>query len=205
MGVRLIRTLVADDTHLTLRGLVAILAGEGDIDVVAEVDRGDQLLPTAISQAPEVAVINSNLPGMDGYTAARLLAERVPACRTLVMAEQPRVSDLRRVVEAGAWGLIMKQTSAISIATAIRQVASGQKVVDPDLAFAALDAQRNPLTRREAEVLHLTALGTPVHEIAKELHLTIGTVRNYLTRILRKVGARNRVDAIRIAHEEDWI
>jgi two-component system, NarL family, response regulator DesR len=205
MGTTSIRTLIADDMHLTRRGLVSLLSNENDIDVIAEVDRGDQVVPIAMSQAPDVAVIDSKLPGMDGYTAARLLADRLPGCRILVMAEHPRAGDVRRVVAARAHGLIMKKTPAVSMAAAIRKVAKGQKVVDPDLAFAALDAQKNPLTTRETEVLYLTALGTPASEIAQELHLTIGTVRNYLTRILQKVGARNRVDAIRIANEEDWI
>jgi two-component system response regulator DesR len=205
MGTPSIRTLIAEDMHLMRRGLVAVLSHENDIDVIAEVDRGDRVVPVAISQSPDVAIIDSDLPGIDGFTAARLLADRLPGCRTLMMAEHPRVSDIRRAVAARADGLVMKESPAISMADAIRKIAGGQKVVDPDLAYAALDSQRNPLTTREREVLHMTALGTPPVEIAQKLHLTIGTVRNYLTRILHKIGARNRVDAIRIANEEGWI
>jgi two-component system response regulator DesR len=200
-----IRTLIAEDMHLMRRGLVAVLSQESDIDVIAEVERGDRIVPVAMSQAPDVAIIDSDLPGIDGFEAARILADRLPECRTLMMAENPRVGDIHRVVAARAYGLVMKETPAIFMADAIRKVAKGQKVVDPDLAYAALDAKQSPLTARETEVLDLTALGTPPEEIAEKLHLTIGTVRNYLTRIIHKVGARNRVDAIRIAREKGWI
>src|SRR5918999_2094669 len=199
-----IRTLIAEDMHLMRRGLVALLSSESDIDVIAEVERGDRVVPVALSRVPDVAIIDSDLPGMDGFSAARQLAERLPGCRTLMMAEQPRVGDVRRVVASRAYGLVPKETPAMSIANAIRKVANGQRVVDPDLAFAALDAE-NPLSPRETEVLHLTALGSPPDEVAEKLCLTVGTVRNYLSRIIQKLGARNRVDAIRIAHEEGWI
>jgi two-component system, NarL family, response regulator DesR len=199
----MIRILIAEGMHLMRRGLVAVLSNEGDIDVIAEVDRGDRVVPVAMSRTPDVAVIDSELPEMDGYSAAHLLAERLPGCRTLMMAERPQASDVRRVVEAGAHGLVMKETS--TMASAIRTIAGGQHVVDSDLAFAALNAEKSPLTRRETEVLHLAALGTPPDEIARILHLAIGTVRNYLTHILHKVGARNRVDAVRIASEEGWL
>jgi two-component system response regulator DesR len=199
-----IRTLIAEDMHLMRRGLVALLSSESDIDVIAEVERGDRVVPVALSRVPDVAIIDSDLPGMDGFSAARQLAERLPGCRTLMMAEQPRVGDVRRVVASRAYGLVPKETPAMSIANAIRKVANGQRVVDPDLAFAALDAE-NPLSPRETEVLHLTALGSPPDEVADKLCLTVGTVRNYLSRIIQKLGARNRVDAIRIANEEGWI
>jgi two-component system response regulator DesR len=200
-----IRILIAEDMHLMRKGLVALLADESDIDVIAEVERGDRVLPVALSRTPDVAIIDSDMPGLDGFSAARMLADRLPGCRALMMAEQPRVGDVRRVVAARAYGLVPKETPAMSMANAIRQVARGQKVVDPELAYAALDAAENPLSTRETEVLHLTALGAPPDEIAQKLCLTAGTVRNYLTRIIRKVGGRNRVDAIRIANEEGWI
>lgn len=200
-----IRILIAEDMHLMRHGLVALLSHESDIDVIAEVERGDRIVPVALSRTPDVAVIDSDLPGMDGFTAARMLAERLPQCRALLMAEQPRVGDVRRVVAARAYGLVVKETPTMSMANAIRKVARGQKVVDPDLAYAALDAAENPLSKREIEVLQLASLGASPDEIADKLCLTVGTVRNYLTRIMRKVGARNRVDAIRIAIEEGWI
>jgi two-component system, NarL family, response regulator DesR len=201
----MIHTLIAAHRHLVRRGLVAILSHESDIDVVAEVERGDRIVQVALVRKPDVAVIDSDLPGMGGYTAAGLLADRLPGCRALMMVEQPQVSDVHRVVAARAHGLVMKETSTMTIANAIRKIAAGKKVVDSDLAFAALNAKKNPLTTRESEVLYLTAFGTPPSEIAENLHLAIGTVRNYLTRILRKLGARNRVDAIRIATEEGWL
>jgi two-component system, NarL family, response regulator DesR len=200
-----IRTLVAEDVHLMRRGLVALLSHETDIDVVAEVERGDRVVPVAMSREADVAIIDSDLPGMDGFSAARLLAERLPECRSLLMTENPRVGDVRRVVAARAYGLVPKETPALTMANAIRRVANGGKVVDADLAFAALDAAVNPLSARETEVLQMAALGAPADEIADKLCLTVGTVRNYLTRIIRKLGARNRIDAIRIANEQGWI
>jgi two-component system response regulator DesR len=200
-----IRALVAEDAHLMRMGLVALLSRETDIHVVAEVESGDRVVPVALSSSPDVAIIDSDLPVMDGFTAARMLADRLPGCRTLMMAEQSRVGDVRRVVAARAYGLVLKETPATSMADAIRKVANGQKVVDPDLAYAALNAPDTPLTPREIEVLRMTARGAPPEEIAGSLCLTVGTVRNHLTRITTKMGARNRVDAVRIAVEKDWL
>jgi two-component system response regulator DesR len=200
-----IRVLIAEDMHLMRCGLVALLGQESDIDVIAEAERGDQVVPVALSCKPDVAIIDSDLPSTDGFAVALLLADRLPGCRVLMMADQPRVGDVRRVVAARAYGLVPTETPAMSIADAVRAVARGQKVFDPDLAYAALVAADSPLSTRETEVLRLIALGTPPPEIADELYLTVGTVRNYLTRILRKVGARNQVDAVRIADEQGWV
>lgn len=200
-----IRTLIAEDMPLLRGGLVALLSREADIDVIAEVERGDQIIPTAVQRLPDVALIDSDLSGMDGYTAARMLSDRLPQCRALIMASQPNASDLRRVVAARAYGLVLHETPPRHMANAIRQVAKGQRVVDPDLAFAALDAADIPLTPREIEVLRMTALGAPPDDVAERLCLSVGTVRNHLTRIINKTGARNRIDAVRIAGEKGWL
>ncbi len=200
-----IRIMIAEDMPLLRGGLVALLSHEADIDVVAEVERGDQVVPVAVTRLPDVALIDSDLTGTDGFTAARQLYDRLPNCRTLIMASQPRAGDLRRVVAARAYGLVLHQAPPKHMANAIRQVAKGQRVVDPDLAFAALDAPDAPLTPRELEVLRMAAQGAPPYDIADDLCLTVGTVRNHLTRIINKTGARNRVDAVRIAGEEGWL
>lgn len=200
-----IRIMIAEDMPLLRGGLVALLSHEADIEVIAEAERGDQVVPVAVTRLPDVALIDSDLPGTDGYTAARQLHERLPSCRTLIMAPQPRAGDLRRVVAARAYGLVLHAAPPKYMAYAIRQVAKGQRVVDPDLAFAALDTPDTPLTPRELEVLRMAAQGTPPHDIAEDLCLTVGTVRNHLTKIISKTGARNRVDAIRIAGQEGWI
>jgi two-component system response regulator DesR len=200
-----IRILVAEEMPLLRGGLVALLSHEADFDVVAEVERGEQIVPAALSGLPDVALVDGHLPGTDGFTAARQLADRIPRCHTLIMAANPRAGDLRRAVAARAYGLILHETPPKNIANAIRQVARGQRVVDPDLAFAALDVPETPLTPRELEVLRMAAQGAPPDDIADDLCLTVGTVRNHLTRIVNKTGARNRVDAVRIADEEGWL
>jgi len=200
-----IRVMIAEDMSLLRGGLVALLSHEADIEVIAEAERGDQVVPVAVTRLPDVALIDSDLPGTDGFTAARHLHDRLPSCRTLIMASHPRAGDLRRVVAAGAYGLVLHATPPKHMANSIRQVARGQRVVDPDLAFAALDAPDTPLTPREVEVLRMAARGTPPNDIADDLCLTVGTVRNHLTRIINKTGARNRVDAVRIAGEAGWI
>lgn len=200
-----IRIMIAEHMPLLRGGLIALLSHEADLEVIAEAERGDQVVPVAVTRLPDVALIDSDLPGTDGFTAARQLRERLPSCRTLIMASQPRAGDLRRVVAAGAYGLVLHATPPNHMANSIRQVAKGQRVVDPDLAFAALDAPDTPLTPRELEVLRMTARGAPPIDIAADLCLTVGTVRNHLTRIINKTGARNRVDAVRIAGEAGWL
>jgi two-component system response regulator DesR len=200
-----IRIMIVQDMPLLRGGLVALLSHEADIEVIAEAERGDQVVPVAVTRLPDVALIDSDLPGTDGYTAARQLHDRLPSCRSLIMASHPRAGDLRRVVAARAYGLVLHASQPKHMANAIRQVAKGQRVVDPDMAFAALDAPDTPLTPRELEVLRMAARGAPPNDIADDLCLTVGTVRNHLTRIINKTGARNRVDAIRIADEEGWL
>jgi two-component system response regulator DesR len=185
--------------------LVALLDLEEDLEVVVELERGDRILPAAIEHHPDVAVIDVDLPGLDGLSAAELLHERLPECRTLILTSLGQPGVLRRAMAARVVGFLLKDAPPGDLAQAVRRVAAGQRVIDPQLAMAAWGGSENPLTLREAEVLNLAATGTEPHEIAQQLHLSTGTVRNYLTSAVTKLNARNRVDAIRIARESGWL
>lgn len=185
--------------------LVALLELEPDIDVVAEVASGDDILPTALKHQPDVAVIDIDLPGIDGLTAASVLHEQLPSCRTLILTSLGRPGTLRRALSAKVGGFILKDAPSRDLAEAIRRVAAGQRVVDSNLALAAWDSAECPLTAREIDVLRLAADGAEAPEIAARLFLSTGTVRNYLSTIATKLNARNRVDAIRIATESGWL
>lgn len=185
--------------------LVALLELEPDIDVVAEVASGDDILPTALQHQPDVAVIDIDLPGIDGLTAASVLHEQLPSCRTLILTSLGRPGTLRRALSAKVGGFILKDAPSRDLAEAIRRVAAGQRVVDSNLALAAWDSAECPLTAREIDVLRLAADGAEAPEIAARLFLSTGTVRNYLSTIATKLNARNRVDAIRIATESGWL
>jgi len=200
-----IRTLIADRMSLIRAGLVACISREPDIEVVAELDRGEPVLPTVAALRPDVAVIDDGIAGADRFAVIHDLHHAAPCCRTLIMATQPCPRDLCQAVAAHATGFIRKDADPDSISQAIRQVAQGLKALDPDLAFAALDAPVNPMTPRETDVLRLAAAGAPTAEIARQLCLTTGTVRNYISAIITKTGARNRVDVIRIAGRCGWL
>jgi len=201
----MIRVLVAEDMHIVRGALVALLRLESDIDVVAEVATGDQILPTARKSRPDIAVIDIDMPGKDGLSAAAELHERMPEVRTLILTSLGSPGTLRRALAAKVGGFLLKDAPADKLANAIRRVAAGGRVVDEDLAMAAWDSVDCPLTPREVEVLRMTADGADPVEIAGQLYLSAGTVRNYLTTIVSKLGARNRYDAIRIAREGGWI
>lgn len=201
----MIRILLAEGAPLLRGGLVALLADVRDLDVVAAMGTGEQVLRTACRQRPDVALIDVGLPGLDGFAAARALRDAVPECSTVLMAGRCRAGDLRRVVAVRAAGLVLKDTSPGDLVDAIRRAATGGRVIDPDLAFNELGSAQNPLTEREGEVLALASRGASAAQIAEDLVLTIGTVRNHLSRINRKVGAQNRVQAIRIAEDAGWL
>jgi two-component system response regulator DesR len=186
-------------------GLVACISREPDIEVVAELDRREPVLPTVAALRPDVAVIDDGIAAAGGFAVLRDLHDAAPSCRTLIMAAQPCPRDLRQAVAAHATGYVRKDADPDGISQAIRQVARGRKALDPDLAFAALDAPVNPMTPRETDVLRLAAAGAPTAEIAGQLGLTTGTVRNYISAIITKAGARNRVDVIRIADRCGWL
>ncbi|WP_246236811.1 response regulator transcription factor [Actinomadura chibensis] len=155
--------------------------------------------------SPDVALIDIDLPGLDGFAVTRALRDEVPGCVAVLMANRHRPGDVRRAVEARAAGLVLKDTTLDDLVRAIRRVADGERVVDTDLVFTELSTGRSPLTERELEVLDLAARGATAAQIAAALVLEIGTVRNHLSRINRKIGARNRVQAIRIAQDEGWL
>jgi two-component system, NarL family, response regulator DesR len=200
-----IQVLLAEDMHMVRGALVALLNLEPDIEVVAEVASGDDILPTARRCHPEVAVIDIDLPGKDGLTAAAEIHDKLPDCRTLIVTSLGRPGTLRRALSARVSGFILKDAPAEKLANAIRDVAAGRRVVDADLALTAWESSDCPLTSREIEVLRLAASGADAVDIAARLFLSAGTVRNYLTTIVTKLNARNRVDAIRRAEEAGWL
>ncbi|MET8152170.1 response regulator [Actinoplanes sp. NPDC049668] len=201
----MIRIMVAEDMRMLRETLVAVLALEDDLEVVASVDRGDAVVGAALSTRPDVAVIDIDLPGQDGLTAAAELYERLPGCRTLVLTGLAGPGHLRRALRAHASGFLLKHAPPQELIDAIRRIAAGDRVVDPQVALAALDTAASPLTAREADVLRIAATGAEPAEIAGRLSLSTGTVRNYLTAAEMKLGARNRVDAIRIATDAGWL
>lgn len=201
----MIRVLLAEDQHLVRGALVALLTRELDIEVVAETASGDEIVPLAVTTDPDVAVIDIDLPGRDGISAAGELHAAMPRCRTLILTSLGRPGTVRRALDARVNGYMLKDAPSERLANAIRQVAVGRRVVDGDLALAAWDTEDCPLAGREIEVLRLTSTGHTVNDVATSLFLSPGTVRNYLTSIVSKLNARNRVDAIRIAAEAGWL
>jgi two-component system, NarL family, response regulator DesR len=201
----MVRVLIAEDMRILRDTLVALLELEDDLEVVAELAAGDQIVPAALQHHPDVAVIDIDLPGLDGLTAAAELHQRLPACRTLILTGLGRPGTLRRALAAHVSGFLVKDAPAQQLVDAVRRVAAGERVIDPKLALAALEAAGNPLSPREAEVLKRFAAGASAAEIAAELYLSYGTVRNYLASAVSKLGARNRVDATRIANEAGWL
>jgi two-component system, NarL family, response regulator DesR len=199
----LIRVLIAEELHLMMGGLAALLSAETDITVVAELDSGEKVITSALELRPQVVLIDIRLPG--GFAAAAALHRQLPECGTIIMAARRRPRDLRRAVKAHVLGFLLADVDPETLADAVRRVARGKRVLDSELAFAALKAEQSPLTPRELEILEATAEGTSPEEIATELYLSVRTVRNHLSRIIGKTGARNRVDAIRIANEAGWL
>ncbi|TYC12238.1 response regulator transcription factor [Actinomadura syzygii] len=202
---KMIRILLAERAPLLRSGLVALFERVTDLDVVGAVGSGEQVLRAARRHRPDVALIDVSLPGLDGFAATCALGEAVPECRTVLMAGRSRAGDLRRAVAARAAGLVLKDTSPGDLFEAIRRAADGARVIDPDMAFTELGSTESPLTEREMEVLALASRGATAAQIAEDLVLTIGTVRNHLSRINRKIGAQNRVQAIRMAEDAGWL
>ncbi|GHB26441.1 MULTISPECIES: response regulator transcription factor [Streptomyces] len=201
----MIRLIIAEDVPMLRGALVALMELEQDLSVVAEVGNGNDILPTALEHRPDIAVIDIDLPGTDGLTAAAKLRSCLPSCRVLIITSLGNPAALRRALAAQVDGYVLKDALPSELAQAIRKVAAGQRVIDPQLALLAWDGPAQQLTPREVDVLRLAAAGEDVRVIAKELHLSVGTVRNYLTTIVHKLGARNRVDAVRIARDNGVI
>jgi len=201
----MIRVLLAEDQGIVRGALAALLSLEPDITVVAEVSRGDEVLAAAQETRPDVALLDIEMPGLSGLEAAGLLHEKLPACRVLILTTFGRPGYLRRAMDSGAVGFLVKDAPAHRLADAIRRAAAGERVVDPELAVAALSVGSNPLTDRERAVLRAAARGHRLAEIARSLHLSEGTVRNYLSAAIQKLDARNSKEASFIAEQNGWL
>ncbi len=201
----MIRVMVAEGVPMFREALVRLVNHEDDMEVVAAVGRGDAIVGMALRYRPDVAVIETSLPEMDGLDAAHALNQRLPTCRTLILTGVANPGNLRRGAESQVAGFMLKQSTPQELIDGVRTVAAGGRIIDPQLAYAALTLLDNPLTSRERDVLRLTADGYSSREVAEALFLSHGTVRNYLASIVTKLGARNRVDAIRRAHDAGWL
>ncbi|SHF92436.1 response regulator transcription factor [Geodermatophilus nigrescens] len=200
-----IRVLVAEDQSMVRGALRALLELEPDLTVVAEVGRGDEVLAAAREHRPDVALLDIEMPGQDGLEAARELAAELPDVRAVVLTTFGRPGFLRRAMEVGAAGFLVKDAPVAELAKAIRAVVAGERVIDRDLAAAALAIGATPLSGREADVLREAADGATVADIARKLFLSEGTVRNYLSSAIGKTGARTRVEAARVAADKGWL
>ena len=201
----MIRLLLADDQELIRSALAALLALEDDFEVVAAVGRGDEVVAAARAHHPDIALLDIDMPGIDGLAVAGVLAQEVPQCRSLILTTFGRPGYLRRAMESGACGFVVKDAPPEQLADAIRRVADGERVVDPVLAAETLASGASPLSARERDVLVAARPGSTVAEIAGKLFLSEGTVRNYLSAAIAKAGARNRAEAVRTADERGWL
>jgi two-component system, NarL family, response regulator DesR len=201
----MIRVLLAEDQAMVRGALAALLTLEGDIEIVAEVGRGDEVVAAALAAHAEVALLDIEMPGCDGITAAAALHAQLPSCRILILTTFGRPGYLRQAMESGVVGFLLKDAPSAQLATAIRRVVAGERVVDPTLAMAALSEGNNPLTERERDVLAAATRGASIAEIAASLFLSEGTVRNYLSVAIQKLGAHNRIEAAHIAEQKGWL
>jgi two-component system response regulator DesR len=200
-----VRVLLAEDQAMVRGALAALLALEDDFEVVAEASRGDEVVPAALDALPDVALLDIEMPGGDGLAAAAEHKERLPSCRVIILTTFGRAGYLRRAMESGAVGFLLKDAPAPELASAIRRAMDGERVVDPGLAAAALSEGNSPLTDREREVLAAAEDGATIEDVARKLYLSEGTVRNYLSTAIKKLGARNRVEAARLAERKGWL
>jgi len=199
-----IRTLVAEHVHLLRIGLVVYLTREPGMHVVAELEEGDRLVPAAIATTPEVAVIDVDLPPTGGAAVATVLRKTLPECATVMLVGLGDSGGLSRAMAVEPLGLITREAPIDVLTWCVRRAAAGRRVVDPELARAVRAITENPLTRREQEILRIAADGASTDEIATQLSVSAKTVRNHLSRVFVRIGARNRMDAIRIATEHEW-
>jgi len=200
-----VRVLLAEDQAMVRGALSALLSLEDDIEIVAEASRGDEVLPAALDSLPDVALLDIEMPGGDGLEAAAVLHERLPSCLVVILTTFGRSGYLKRAMESGAVGFLLKDAPASELAEAIRGAMKGERVVDSALAAAALSEGDNPLTEREREVLATSEGGATIEDVAATLYLSEGTVRNYLSTAIKKLGARNRVEAARLAERKGWL
>ncbi|MDK0521993.1 response regulator transcription factor [Streptomyces sp. ML-6] len=201
----MIRLLLAEDQSMVREALAALLGLEPDIEVVAQVARGDEVVAAAHAHDIDVALLDIEMPGMTGIEATAALRREFPAVKVVVVTTFGRPGYLRRAMESGADAFLVKDAPAAELAAAVRKVLAGERVIDPTLAAAALADGASPLTDRERDVLRAAADGSTNTEIAAALHLSQGTVRNYLSMAIQKLAARNRAEAVRIAREKGWL
>ena len=201
----MIRVLVAEDQAMIRGALISLLGGQPDIEVVGEAGNGEEAVAESLRLAPDVAVLDMEMPVRDGLWAAAELGRRLPACRVLILTVFGRPGYLRRAVDSGVAGFLLKDAPPGELSEAVRGAAAGRRVIDPKLALAALTDGSSPLTAREQEVLALSVDGASIEDIARRLHLTGGTVRTYLSIAIQKLHARNRIEAARIAQEKGWL
>ena len=201
----MIRVLLAEDQEMVRGALAALLGLEDDIEVVAQVGRGDEVVKAALAARPDAALLDIEMPGIDGLEAAAALHDALPGCKVLILTTFGRPGYLARAMRAGVSGFLVKDAPAEQLATAIRRALAGASVIDPALAASALAAGPNPLTERERDALGAAAEGATVADVAAQLFLSEGTVRNYLSTAIAKTGTRNRVEAARLARERGWL
>jgi two-component system response regulator DesR len=201
----MIRVLLAEDQAMVRGALAALLSREKDIEVVAEVAQGDAVVEAALSSQPDVALLDIEMPGGSGLDAAQRLRTALPSCRVVILTTFGRSGYLRRAMESGAVGFLVKDAPASELARVLRRVMNGERVVDPELALLALSEGNNPLTAQEQKVLATALPGISIAEIARLLSLSEGTVRNHLSAAMQKVGAHNRMEAAHLAEQKGWL
>lgn len=201
----MIRVMLADDQAMVRGALAALLTLEGDIDVVAQVGRGDQVLDAVAEHRPDVVLMDVDMPGLDGLAATAQVLARFPTTRVLVVTTFGRPGFLRRAMQSGAHGFVVKDAPASELAESVRRVHAGLRVVDPQLAADSLVFGESPLTTRETEVLQAAADGATVADVAKRVHLSEGTTRNHLSQAIAKTNAATRAEAVHIAANKGWI
>jgi two-component system response regulator DesR len=201
----MLRVLIAEDMRILRDTLVSVLNLEDDIKVVAQVAAGTDIVPAALAERPDLAVLDIDLPGLDGLTAAAQLHERLPSCRVVILTVLGRPGQLREALDAHVSGFMVKDAPSDQLIDVLRRVAAGERVIDQKLALATLEMKESPLSDRETDVLRRFAAGADLPEIAAELFLSYGTVRNYMASAVSKLGGRNRMDAVRIAEEAGWL
>ena len=201
----MIRLLLADDQALVRGALAALLSMESDLEVVAEVGRGDEVVEAAREHQPDVALLDVEMPGLDGIAATAALREALPEVRVLIVTTFGRPGYVRRGLQAGAGGFVVKDTPARELAEAVRRVHAGLRVIDPTLATDSMIAGESPLTARESDVLREALAGGSIADLAGSLYLSEGTVRNHLSSAIGKTGARNRAEAAQIAQTNGWL
>ncbi|MFI7133063.1 response regulator [Nonomuraea sp. NPDC050153] len=201
----MIRVMLAEDQGMIRGALASLLGLEPDIEVAGEAADGEEALAVAVKVRPDIALLDIEMPGMDGLAACARITQQVPGCRVMILTTFGRPGYLRTAMEAGASAFLVKDSPARELAAAIRRVHAGERVIDPGLAAAALSAGPNPLSARERDVLEAAVDGSTIGDIAGKLHLSEGTVRNYLSSAIQKTHARNRIEAVQRAKAQGWL